>query len=63
MGWTSQEIETINEILGLLHKYNIDYVEDLETIILEHKEFTKIYKIVKETHVVPKAQEDEDEAR
>ena len=63
MGWTSQEIETINEILGLLHKYNIEYVEDLEKIILEHKEFTKAYQIVKETHIVPKVQEDENETR
>ena len=63
MIWTPQEIETINKILRLLNKHNIEYVEDLEKIILEHEEFTKIYKIVKETHIVPKAQEDEDETR
>jgi hypothetical protein len=63
MGWTQREIKVINQILGLLHKHNIEYVEDLEKIILEHKEFIKIYKIVQETHIVPKAQEDTDETR
>lgn len=61
--WTQEEIKTINQILGLLHKHNIEYVEDLEKIILEHKEFTKVYQIVKETHIVPKVQEDENETR
>lgn len=61
--WTQEEIKTINQILGLLQKHNIEYVEDLEKIILEHKEFTKVYQIVKETHIVPKVQEDENETR
>lgn len=52
--WTEKEIKAINQILGLLHKYNIKYVQDLEKIILEHKEFTKAYKITKETYIVPK---------
>jgi hypothetical protein len=63
MGWTQREIKVINQILRLLHKHNIEYVEDLEKIILEHKEFTKIYNMVQETHIVPKAQEDTDETR
>ena len=63
MGWTQREIKVINQILRLLHKHNIESVEDLEKIILEHKEFTKIYKIIQETHIVPKAQEEENETR
>ena len=63
MGWTQREIKVINKILELLHKHNIEYVEDLERIILEHKEFTKIYKVVQETHIVPTAQEEENETR
>ena len=59
MNWTKKEIKTINELLGLLHKHKIEYIDDLERIILEHKEFTKAYSAIKETRIIPKIQEEE----
>lgn len=62
MGWTQKEIEVINQVLDLLHKHNINYMEDLEKIILEHKKFTEAYNKIKETHIIPKVEENIDEA-
>lgn len=61
MAWTQKEIEVINQVLDLLHKHNINYLEDLEKVILEHKEFTKVYNKIKETHIIPKVEENIDE--